>query len=285
MATGRQLFRRVGGAPARALVTGASAGIGAAFAARLAREGVDLILVARSRDRLEALANELRDSCQVSVDVLAADLTRAADLRAVAEIVAGDSHLDMLVNSAGFATLGRFDQLDLEREEAEIHLNVVAPVRLTRAALPGMISRGHGYIINVSSIAAFLPGRYSATYCATKAYLNSFTEALHEELRRSGVVVQVLCPGFTRTEFHRRAGVDSSKFPSFAWMSAADVAEASLAALRRGKLVCIPGTANRLVAATLRLLPRRLVRRAGGVGAKRGWAARRRHLTSNSTDG
>jgi len=285
MATGSQLFRRVGGEPARALVTGASAGIGAAFAARLAREGVDLILVARSRDRLEALANELRDSCQVSVDVLPADLTRAADLRAVAEIAAGDPRLDMLVNSAGFATLGRFDQLDLEREEAEILLNVVAPVRLTHAALPDMISRGHGYIINVSSIAAFLPGRYSATYCATKAYLNSFTEALHEELRRSGVVVQVLCPGFTRTEFHQRAGVDSSKFPSFAWTSAADVAEASLAALRRGKLVCIPGTANRLVAATLRLLPRRLVSRAGGVGAKRGWAARRRHLTSNSTNG
>lgn len=278
----RQVFHHADGARSCAVVTGASTGIGAAFAARLAREGFDLLIVARRRDRLEALARALLGSCPVHVDVLPADLTRAADLQAVADRVSSNVHLEMLVNNAGFATLGRFDQLELEQEEAEIRLNVVAPVRLTRAALPGMLSRGHGYVINVSSIAAFLPGRYSATYCATKAYLNSFTEALHEEVRGSGVVVQVLCPGFTRTEFHQRAGVDTSRFPSFAWMTAPQVVEASLAALRRGKVVCVPGFTNRIVAAMLRSLPRRLVRRAGGVGAKRGWAAQRRRVPSDS---
>jgi len=260
--------------PRRALITGASAGIGAAFAARLAREHCDLVLVARSRERLEALAQRLRTEQRVAVDVVVADLTRTADLQMVAAKVGSDDTLDLLVNSAGRVTLGRFDQLDPDQEEAEIQLNVVALVRLTHAALPGMIRRRCGAVINVSSIAAFLPARYSATYAATKAYVNSFTEALHEELRRTGVRVQALCPGFTRTNFAAQAGVDPSKIPRFAWGTPEAVVEASLRALRRGTVVCVPGIANRIVAGLLRLLPRRLIGRLGGAAARRSWALR-----------
>jgi short-subunit dehydrogenase len=253
----------------RAVVTGASSGIGLAFAEALAREGYDLVVVARSTARLETLAETLHEAHGVSVDVTPADLTKPAALHKVEEKVGADRHLDLLVNNAGFGTIGRFVRLDPDREEEEIRLNVVALVRLTRAALPGMVSRKRGGVINVSSLAAFNPGPVNATYAATKAFVNSFTEALHEELRDTGVRVQALCPGFTHTEFQERAGVDKSRIPSAAWMSAEAVVEASLAGLRRGEVVCIPGMANRLAAGVTGLLPRRLVRRALGIGSRR----------------
>ena len=274
-----------GAARRRAVVTGASTGIGAAFAQRLAHEQFDVVLVARTRDRLERLATQLQSSHKIAVEVLCADLTRAADLRTVEQKVATDDRLALLINAAGVVTVGCFEQLDVDAEEAEIRLNVLATVRLTRAALPGMISRGHGGIINVSSIAAFVPGRYTATYCATKAFLRSFTEALHEELRGTGVRVQALCPGFTRTELAERSGVDVSKIPSFAWTPPEAVVEAALAGLRRGAVVCVPGVSNRMLTLLLSALPRRLARRLAGAGAKRGWAAhRRRGASAASTD-
>jgi hypothetical protein len=253
----------------RALVTGASSGIGLAFAEVLARDGHDLVVVARSAPRLEALAHRLHAAHHVTVEVVKADLTKAAALGNVEAMIAADRHLDLLVNNAGFGTIGRFVALDPDREEEEIRLNVVALVRLTRAALPGMVSRRRGAVINVSSLAAFTPGPVNATYSATKAFVNSFTEALHEELRGTGVRVQALCPGFTRTEFQERAGIDKSRIPSFAWMSAEAVVEASLAGLRRGQVVCIPGLANRLTAAVTGVVPRRIVRRAVGIGSRR----------------
>lgn len=260
----------------RALVTGASAGIGAAFAERLARDGYDVILVARGRERLEALARRLRDETGSAAEVLAADLTQPTQLLQVEQKLAADGDVEFLVNSAGFVTVGCFDALDPDREEAEIRLNVLALTRLTRTALPAMLSRGGGTIINLSSIAAFVPSRYTATYCATKAYVNSFTEAVHEELRGTRVRVQALCPGFTRTEFGARAGLSTGRIPAFAWMAPEAVVDASLAALRSGSAVCVPGVANRAVAAALRILPRRLVRRVVGAGAKRAWARERR---------
>jgi short-subunit dehydrogenase len=247
-----------------ALVTGASAGIGAAFAERLANDGYDLVIVARDRERLEARARQLHERHEVQVEVLPADLTEPSELRIVEGVVA-DAQLDMLVNNAGFGTLGKFAGLDVEREENEIRLNVVALVRLTRAALPGMIHRRRGAIINVSSLAGLQPAPYNATYGATKAFVNSFTEALHEELRDSGVQVQALCPGFTRTEFQKRAGVDVSRVPSLAWMSPEAVVDAALAGLRRGELVCVPGLANRLVSMLAGAVPRRLTRRVVGT--------------------
>jgi uncharacterized protein len=257
------------GAHQRALVTGASTGIGAAFAQHLARNQYDVILVARNRERLQELAGRLHKEHCVRAEVLPADLTQAAELRIVENLVAGAAKLDLLVNNAGFGTMGRFAELDVEREEEEIHLNVLALVRLARAALPGMIARQHGGIINVSSLAALQPGPYNATYAATKAFVNAFTESLHEELRGTGVRVQALCPGFTRTEFQERAGIDTSGVPAFVWMSPEAVVDASLAALSRGDLLCIPGLANRTVAALVGVAPRGLTRRVVGSLAKR----------------
>src|SRR5690606_27628834 len=186
------------GGPRRlAVVTGASAGIGRAFAERLAREAWDLVLVARRRDRLDELAAALRAAHGRRVDVLAADLTDAGGLRAVEERIAAEPTLELLVNNAGFGTSGPFADLDRDREEQEVRLNVLALVRLTHAALQGFRERGHGTVVNVSSLAGFQPSPYNATYAATKAFVNSFTQAVAEELRGSGVRLQLLCPGFT----------------------------------------------------------------------------------------
>ena len=253
----------------RAWVTGASTGIGAAFARRLARDHYDLALVARSRDRLAELAAELEKAEGIACDVVAADLIDAAQLQHVAHAIAADAGLELLVNNAGFGTVGPFAELDPDREEDEIRLNVVALTRLARAALPGLIARGRGALINVSSMAAFQPAPLNATYAATKAFVNSFTEALYEELRGTGVQVQVLCPGFTRTEFQVRAGIDASALPSFAWMTPEAVVDSSLAALRRGDVVCVPGLGNRLVATAATAMPRFVVRRIVGAAGRR----------------
>lgn len=252
----------------RALVTGASTGIGAAFAEVLAAAGVDLVVVARDDVRLEALAARLGRDHGTDVRVLRADLTVGGDLRRV-EAAANDEHLDLLVNNAGLGTAGEFAELDADGEEREIRLNVVALARLTRAALPGMLRRRCGAIVNVSSMAGFQPAPYNATYGATKAYVNSFTEALAEELRGTGVRVQALCPGFTRTEFQQRAGIDASQVPALAWMEPREVVTASLDGLRRGSVIVVPGVANRTATTLTSLLPRRLVTRALGLSAKR----------------
>ena len=251
-----------------ALVTGASSGIGAAFARRLARDHYDLVLVARGRERLDALAAELRADHSRHVEVLPADLTHAAELRVVEKVVA-DADLDLLVNNAGFGTVGTFAKLDVAKEEEEVRLNIVALMRLTHAALPRMVARHRGGIINVSSMAAFQPAPYNATYAATKAFVNSFTEALHEELRDTGVAVQALCPGLTRTEFQDRAGIDVSRIPSFAWMTAEAVVDAALSALHRGELICIPGIANRALVTLTGAIPRSITRRVAGTLGKR----------------
>jgi short-subunit dehydrogenase len=250
-------------------VTGASAGIGEAFSERLAREQYDLILVARTRDRLEALAKRLVESRGIGVEVLPADLCQAADLRLVEEKLASDPTIELLVNNAGFGNFGAVAEIDAERLDSEIRLNVLALVRLTRAVLAPMVSRGRGSIINVSSLAGIQPVPFNANYGATKAFVNSFTEAIHEELRGSGVRVQVLQPGFTHTGFQERAGIDSSHIPAMAWMEAGEVVDASLAALRRGDLVCVPGGMNKAVAVFAGAMPRALVRRLSGAAAKR----------------
>lgn len=249
----------------RALVTGASSGIGRAFSERLARDGYDLVVVARSRDALEVLAKELSEGNRVGVEVLVADLTRREELLGVEAVAAADPGLDLLVNNAGFGTMGPFAASEADTEENEVLLNVVALQRLTRAALPRMVARGRGAIVNVSSMAALTPNPYFATYGATKAFVNSFTEALHEELRGSGVKFQALCPGFTRTDFQRRANVDTSELPSFVWMEADRVVDASLAALEKGGVVCVPGAGNRAVAAMTSLMPRSVSRRIVGA--------------------
>jgi len=245
----------------RALVTGASAGIGTAFAERLARDGYDLVLVARRRERLDELAKRLRESHGVDVEVLTANLTDAGDLLTVERRVQTTPSLDLLVNNAGFGTAGPFKDSDADLEEQQILLNDVALVRLTRAALPQMVERGRGHIINVSSMAGFVPTPFNATYAATKAFVNSFSEALAEELRGTGVKVQALCPGFTRTEFQDVANVDSSAIPDLAWMEPEPVVEAALKGLQSSDVVCVPGLANRAASLVVRSLPRALVTR------------------------
>ena len=248
-----------------ALVTGASSGIGAEFARQLAERRYDLVLVARSRDRLEALAKELAERRGIDVAVLAADLTQDADLSVVAGRVADEERLELLVNNAGMGTVGPFASADADREESEIRLNVLALVRLTHSALPKLIGRGRGAILNVSSLAGLFPAPYNATYGATKAFVNSFTEALYEEVRGTGVSLQALCPGFTRTEFQARAGIDPGEVPAFAWMDPDSVVRSSLEALDRRELICVPGLGYRGLAALTGAIPRGLVRRAAAA--------------------
>lgn len=254
----------------RALVTGASSGIGAAFARGLAARGDDLVLVARSRPRLDALADELRSDCGVDVEVLPADLVDPEGLADVEERLRDPgSMVGLLVNNAGFGTAGRFAELPIQEEEREIRLNVLATVRLTHAALNAMALRGRGTIVNVSSLAAYQPNPGMSTYGATKAFVSSFTQAVHEEAKVRGVHVMVVCPGFTRTEFQARAGVDQSDVPGFAWMSAEDVVADALRGLDRKRAVCVPGALYRVTATLSDSTPTGLTRRIAGLVLRR----------------
>jgi short-subunit dehydrogenase len=256
------------GSGRRALVTGASSGIGAAFARRLAGDRYDLVLVARDKDRLNDLATELSGEHGIDVTPLPADLTKTVSLRKVERAIAADDTLEILINNAGFGTMGQFAELDVDREEEEVRLNALAVLRLTHAALPGMIARRRGAVVNVSSLAGLQPAPTNATYAATKAFVNAFTESIHEELRGTGVQVQALCPGFTRTEFQERAGIDVSTIPEVAWMDASEVVEASLSGLRRGEVVCVPGVLNRLLATAVTTIPRPITRQIMGMAAR-----------------
>lgn len=241
----------------RALVTGASSGIGEAFARELAARGAHLVIVARRTDRLEALAAELRERHRVEVEVLAADLTEPDQLRAVEEHVADRSRpIELLVNNAGFGTAGRFAELPLAREEEQISLNVLALVRLTHAVLPSMIERRHGGVLNVSSMAGFLAAPLSATYCATKSYVTTFSESLHGEVAPQGVHVTALCPGFVRTEFQTRA----DNIPGFAWVPIDTVIRGGLAAVSAGRPLSVPGAQYKAAAPVIRITPRGLLR-------------------------
>jgi hypothetical protein len=251
-----------------ALVTGASSGIGEAFARHLARDGHDLVVVARNAAALEALAAELRRASGARVECLPADLTLPADLGRVEARLRAALAVDLLVNNAGFGSAGAFAGLDVAREEEQIRLNAVALMRLTHAALGSMLPRRRGAIVNVSSLAGMGPYPFTATYGATKAFVNSLTEALAEELRGSGVRVQALCPGFTRTRFQERAGVDPETVPRFAWMTPEAVVEASLAALARGDVVCVPGAGYKVLHAASGAMPRSAFRRF--IGAVQG---------------
>jgi uncharacterized protein len=248
-----------------ALITGASAGIGATFARTLASRGYSLILVARRRDRLEKLAAELG-----SAEVLVADLTDAAQLKRVEDRVRAAPSIDLLVNNAGFGISGRFWDSDVDAQEKMHQLHIVATMRLTHAALAVMAPRNSGAVINVSSVAAFVASPGSVTYAATKCWMNRFTEGLHMELGRMGspVRIQALCPGFTRSEFHDVAGIDPATIPSSLWTTAEDVVAASLAGLERNQLFVIPGWRYKLLVRALAVLPMGLIR-AGAVRVAR----------------
>lgn len=224
----------------QALVTGASSGLGQAFAERLAADDYDLILVARRRDRLETLAGRLR-AHGGTVEVLAADLTDRSALLGIEAMLSADPPA-LLVNNAGFGGYGPFVEIDLALLDQQIALHITALTRLTRAALPGMVARGSGAVINVSSSFSFsgsirMPTRKRASYAATKAFINTFTELLSHELEGTGVMVQALCPGVVRTEFHDTLGGRPEGVPV---LDPAAVVHASLVGLRLGEVICVP---------------------------------------------
>ncbi|MGP2442604.1 SDR family NAD(P)-dependent oxidoreductase [Streptomyces sp. JW3] len=244
-----------------AFVTGASSGIGAEFAARLARRGVGLTLVARREDRLKQLATDLADAHGVRVDVLAADLGDDTGLQAACERLRepGEHAVDLLVNCAGYGSTGYFRDLSLARENHQIRVNLLAPVALTHAALGQMTERRHGGVLNVSSIVSGLPMPKSAVYGAAKAFLGSFGESLYLEARGSGVHVTTVRTGLVRTEFHEAAGLDTAGLPKMAWLTPGQVVEPALKAVAKGRPFVTPGAMNRMQPYFLGATPRPLL--------------------------
>ncbi|MBB5786773.1 SDR family NAD(P)-dependent oxidoreductase [Jiangella mangrovi] len=253
---------------ATALVTGPTAGIGLAFVRALAARGHDVVLVSRDAARLESVAAELRGAYGVGAEVLAADL--ATDTEVVEKrLRATERPVDLLVNNAGFGLGRSFLDNDIAAEEYLVDVLIRAVLRLTHAALPGMIERGHGAVVNVSSVAGWLP---RSSYSAAKAWVTAFSEGLAPQLEGTGVRVMALAPGFVRTEFHDRAQINMSGLPSWMWLEADALVDAALRDLDLGRTVSVPGTVYKVAAAALPRLPRRLVRAIG----RRHPASRRR---------
>ena len=246
------------------LVTGATAGIGHAFATHLARRGHDLVLVARDRERLESVAKAIRNEYSVTVEVLPADLGVRAELATVEARLADPSRpIDLLVNNAGFGLKERFLVNDVEAEQAMLDVLVSAVLRLSHAALGPMVERGSGGIINVSSVAAFLP---RGTYGAAKAWVNRFSEWAANEYRDSGVTVTALCPGFTKTEFHERMGV--KRGTSFMWLDVDMLVEKALSDFDKGRVYSIPGAQYRAIVGVTKLIPTRALQTFQSMGRK-----------------
>ena len=239
------------------LITGASAGLGAEFARQLSKRGQRLVLAARRKDRLDSLAAELGNARSVAIDLS----EPGAAARLIADVEAADEHVDTLVNNSGFGLWGRFARLDQVRQREMLDLNCGALTDLCAAVVPGMIERRSGAILNVASTAAFQPGPGMAVYFATKAYVLSFTEALHEELKPHGIRVTALCPGPTRTEFGDVAGLGGSVLFNRVAMDSGPVVRAGLEGLERNRAVVVPGITNKIGAQSTRLAPRALVRR------------------------
>ncbi len=240
-----------------ALVTGGAAGLGREFCEQLAARGYDLIVVGRNAERLSAAGREIEIRHGTSVESLPADLSTDDGVTRVAERIVASTRLALLVNNAGFGTLGTLVDADPGQQAAMLRLHVLAPMRLCQAALPAMLAARRGGIINVSSVAAFLYSAANVNYCATKAYLTVFSEGLAAEAREAGVRVQALCPGFVRTEFHERARMDMRGIPGPMWLRADRVVRDSLRTLERGRpVICVPGAQYRVAVALLRLIPR-----------------------------
>ena len=248
----------------RALVTGASSGIGEEFARQLAKKGYDLVLVARRRDRLEKLAAEFSQAQGTIAEVVEADLATTEGVISVEKrLEQGD--IDLVVNNAGFATRGEFPALPIHRELEELDVNIKALVRLTHAALRPMVQRKRGNVVNVGSTGSFQPVPYMSTYAATKAFVLHFSEGVHEEVKKQGVTVTCLCPGPVLTEFQQVAGIDQRRLPSRGRLTPRQVVAAALKGAADGRAIVIPGAMNRTLATGLvRITPRFAVRRIAG---------------------
>ncbi|WP_433224570.1 SDR family NAD(P)-dependent oxidoreductase [Microtetraspora malaysiensis] len=242
-----------------ALITGATAGLGAAFARRLAADGLSLVLVARDEARLTASAAELRKRYGVAVEVLPADLSLDEGVHRVEERL--ERGVDLLVNNAGFGHPGAFLEVPVSDEVTMLRVHCEAVLRLTLAALPGMRSRGRGYVINVASVAAFFT---RGTYSASKAWVVNFSESAAAEIPEPNVRVMALCPGFVRTEFHQRAAMDTSGIPDFLWLSADQVVDEAMRDLARGRRVSVPTARYKAIVSVGRFVPRTLIGQVSG---------------------
>lgn len=249
-----------------ALITGASGGIGLEFATQLAERGYNLALAARSGATLERIAADLQSRYGVAVRTVACDLARAG---AAQDLHSQVPDCDVLVNNAGFANNGEFARLPENELLEEMQLDVVTLTQLTRLYLPGMIARRDGKVLNIASTAGFLPGPYMAVYYASKAYVISFSEAVAQEVRGTGVTVSVLCPGATVTGFQSRAKVESTVLFRLPMAKAADVAKAGIDGMLAGKTVIVPGLMNKLVAIAPKIVPRSLLVAVSGVAVRR----------------
>jgi hypothetical protein len=249
-------------AQSRALITGASIGIGLELAREFARHGHPLVLVARSEERLRQLAGELHDQYQVPAEVFVKDLsTDSAAVELVQALEQAGLPIDILVNNAGFVVYGQFADTDWADEAQLLHVNMFALTSLTKLLVRGMRARGYGRILNLGSTGSFIPSPLNAVYSASKAYVLSFSEAIAEELRGSGVTVTVLCPGITRSEFHQRSGMEGVRLLRFGRMEARPVAEIGYRGLMAGRRVVVPGVVNQLLVIAARLAPASLVTR------------------------
>jgi short-subunit dehydrogenase len=244
-----------------ALITGATAGIGAQYARLLAKEGFDLILVARNKNRLASTAKSLNKEFGVKVEVLPADLTKPVQLEKVRKRLSDSRKpIEVLINNAGFGINKSFLVSDLSDEQGLLDVLVTAPMRLTHAVLPIMKERNSGTIVNVSSVASWIAG---GSYSAAKSYLTVLTESLHTELRPTKVKISALCPGFTRTEFHERGRMKMNGLPNFMWLSAEEVVSKSWRDVNAGKVISIPGWQYLILSSISRFGPRPMVRRIG----------------------
>jgi len=246
---------------ATALVTGATSGIGAAYAKLLAKERFDLVLVARDLSRLNAYAKELNKTYKIKVETLQADLTKPAQLAKVEKRLSNKAKpIEVLINNAGFGIKQSFTDSEIKKEQELLDVLVTAPMRLTHAVLTQMLKRDSGVIVNVSSVASWIAG---GTYSAAKSYLTVFSEYLNTELKGTNIKISALCPGFTRTEFHQRGKMRMTGLPDFMWLSSDQVVAKSWKYAKAGKAICIPGWQYLLLSTIARVAPRPIVRKAG----------------------
>ncbi len=247
-----------------AIITGASSGIGAEYTRQLAQMNCDLILVARRKEKLEALVEELVQKYGINrskIDIFVADLSVQEDIMRLSKYIESKPDLDLLINNAGFGIDETFPVKDLKRQMDMITVHVTATVQLTNSALLGMIQRKHGYIINVSSVAAFYPMPGNITYSSTKCYLTYFSEGIQNEILGNGIYIQALCPGFTVTEFHQNLQRDRYRPPRLLWMQSQDVVNESLKSLESGKVIIVPGIMNKVVVFLMQLYLVRIIMR------------------------
>ena len=233
-----------------AVITGASSGIGLEFAHRFAKMHINLVLIARRANKLEEICSELSNRYKIKASYIVSDLSLDENVRKSIDQLKKFELIDILVNGAGFGTLGEFSEVPIEMHFQMINLHINAAVRLCHAVLPSMQKRNQGIIINVASVGAFIPGRGNAIYGATKSFLITFTENLQSELVGSGILLQALCPGFTRTEFHsvgHFSSFDSSIIPKWLWMTRKEVVDYSISSLPKKRLIAIPGRKNRWI--------------------------------------